>query len=71
MQGSGTRVMRHPTLELGPGEDVVEVVLELVVLGQARQVAGLHLQQVLHPCPPNVHHALVRLTSFTRKMVVG
>ena len=33
--------------QLRPREDVVEVVLHLVVLGQAREVAVLHLEEVV------------------------
>lgn len=42
--------------ELRPREDVVEVVLHLVVLRQAQQVAGLHRQQVVHRRLPYAHH---------------
>lgn len=42
--------------ELGPGEDVIEVVLHLVVLREAEQVARLHRQKVLHRRLPYAHH---------------
>ena len=42
--------------ELRPREDVVEVVLHLVVLWQAEQVARLHRQQVIHRGLPYAHH---------------
>lgn len=43
--------------ELRPREDVVEVVLHLVVLGEAEEVAGLHRQEVVHRRSPDAHHA--------------
>lgn len=42
--------------ELRPGEDVIQVVLHLVVLRQAEQVARLHRQQVIHRRLPYAHH---------------
>jgi len=42
--------------KLRPGEDVVEVVLHLVVLREAEQVASLHRQKVLHRRLPYAHH---------------
>jgi len=42
--------------ELRPGEDVVEVVLHLVVLREAEEVARLHRQKVLHRRLPYAHH---------------
>ena len=42
--------------ELRPGEDVIEVVLHLVVLREAEEVARLHRQKVLHRRLPYAHH---------------
>ena len=42
--------------KLRPREDVVEVVLHLVVLGKAHEVAGLHREQIVHRRSPDAHH---------------
>lgn len=51
----GAVVLRHEE-QLRPRKQVVEVVLHLVVLRQAHQVARLHRQQVLDPSLPDAHH---------------
>ncbi|CAA7398884.1 unnamed protein product [Spirodela intermedia] len=48
--------------KLRPRQDVIEVVLHLVVLRQAHQVAGLHRQQVVHRRLTDAHH--LALPSF-------
>jgi len=47
--------------ELRPRQHVVEVVLHLVVLRQAHQVARLHRQQVVDGRLPDAHHLDLRL----------
>lgn len=33
--------------------------LQLIVFGQAKQVAGLHCQQVIYCCRPNANHSKI------------
>jgi hypothetical protein len=42
--------------KLRPREEMVQVVLHLVVLWEAHQIARLHSQQVLYPSLPDAHH---------------
>lgn len=42
--------------ELRPRENVVEVVLHLIILGQAEEIARLHRQQIIHRRFPDAHH---------------
>ena len=50
------RVVFGHVQQLGPRKYVIHVVLELVVLGEAEQVAVLHLQQVIDRCLANANH---------------
>jgi hypothetical protein len=43
---------------LGPGEDVIEVVLKAVVLGQTQQVAVLHRDEIVNAAWSNRDHAV-------------
>ena len=51
-------VLRDPE-ELRPRQEVVEVVLHLVVLGEAPEVALLHLDEVVDHRRADVHHLYV------------
>lgn len=42
--------------KLRPREYVVEVVLHLVVFGKAKQIAGLHCQQIIYGRLAYAHH---------------
>lgn len=42
--------------ELRPWEDVVEVVLHLIILRQAEEIASLHRQQIVDGSLPYAHH---------------
>lgn len=53
--------------ELGPGEDVVEVVFHLVVLREAEEVAGLHREDVVDRRLPYAHHGGYRLDGKDRR----
>ena len=56
--------------QLRPREDVVKVVLHLVVLGEAREVAVLHLEEVIHRGIPYAHHRPPRLLAGRREDAV-
>lgn len=49
--------------KLWPREDVVEVVLHLVVLREAEQIAGLHGQQVVYSGLAYAHHGCLGVSS--------
>ncbi len=46
---SSVKILCDPE-ELWPGEEVVEVILHLVVFGQAPKIRSLHVNQVVDCC---------------------
>lgn len=44
--------------QLRPGQSMVEIVLHLVVLWEAQQIAVLHVHQITRACTPNIHFDL-------------
>ena len=57
--------------KLRPGEDVVEVVLHLVVLGKTHEIAGLHRQQIVNRRSPDAHHGCFSSLLLSRKGGLG
>lgn len=53
--------------ELRPRQNMVEIVLHLIILREAEQIACLHRQQIVHCRLPDAHHCWIKLLDAVAK----